>query len=379
MADQIHRIPSWFPQGGRHLPLRMRFAVAIYALVFGILITFTLLVALLISNYLERSGRETAKQQIAQTSEMLDMFYSTQIKKTDSIQFNPEMRRLLLARPGSVSEALSNRRELAIWLERTAYDIHYPELTFNSNYYGGASELSIFVKNDALLPTNSEFDRIMPYSAAVGTEWYEQLMQEDKALAWENNVIISGIRYVAAYRRILDPNSMQDIALLRICIPVNKIRNVLARAMAQDSVLLLYSDGGNSLIQLDNADHGVTAETLLLQIENNNAEEYITAPNGRQRLMVYTYRSGLNGWSITCALPTSRFWDDSREMIVIFSIAIIMVTVICFLVSMRLAGALTARIKMLDGKVGRLGEGDFNVFDGVGGNDELTRLDNRLM
>ena len=359
----------------KSLSIKKKITITFGILIITVLILSNSLLLILMNQKLINAEEQAMSTQAKQTIDILDLFFATQLKKTDAILTDPEITDLLLYNNTTIDKSIETRKQIFQKLERASFDYKYDEIK-GSNYFGGNSVMALYVKNQTLFPSEYESENLFPYNLAEKKEWFEDLKNDVKTFCWESGIIINGINYIACYRKIIDTDTLEDIAILRICIPTAKIQDFLVKNRIVNAKVIFYYDERNNLI----FSYGDKEMTDFLKGNMNSigsSEDNVAKLKvNDEKVLSYTSNSYLNDWKLTCIIPLSVIYQKTRFASILIILSMVVSSVLCLVFSSKISSAITSRIEVLLGKTMQLSNGNFDVTYSVGGNDEITDLDN---
>lgn len=338
-----------------------------------ILLTIAILSTLITSRMTDQA-KTAIKNQVDQTNDILELFFASQIKKTDYLLIDKDLSSWLQYDGDNLDEIFQIRSQITSKLFGYAYDFRYSEVK-GSNYYGGNAAISLYLKNKLLIPHGTPSDELLSYSEVQEAAWFQQLASGKSTFAWETGIMIDGTRYIGIYRRIIDMMEYDDIAVLRICVPVAKIQDFMIKNKIVAADAIVYFSDNNQVIWSSGDKELVSYTGQWIENGSTEADGMATVVINKKKYLLYRSTSPLNGWTLACAVPLADIYREAAFTTSIIFAVLVCAALISALISNRISSFITNRLGVLLKKTNRLAEGNFDMETAIGGEDEIAELD----
>lgn len=345
-------------------------------LAYSVFIIFPILILGLSSYYfLQKYMIEAEKNSIIQSMNQLnntiDYFCETYISKSQMFFNNIELQNAIKSNVNNVADVVESQKKITGILNQLNSDFRYPEMK-NSFYFGGNISIELYIMNDTL---SSYGGTTLPFNDIKNEEWCKGLYKSNKLFSWQSGNEINGSSYISLNRRLLDFDTTKDIGVLRINIPVVRIKNIIQRNMHANAYSYLYLDNNfNSIFTL--GDEAGTDSGIIEKIKTIKPDDIV---NGivinNKKLIVGCIDSDLTGWRLIYLTPLDPITSKTKTITIITIITIIISIVMCIFIATLISSFMTKRIDILVKKTNQIKEGNIAVNLVLRGNDEIGQLD----
>ncbi len=353
-----------------YIPLAVRIFLSVFLLLlllFGLL--FGTLMGLLHKEILQIETR-SMQRQVEQLDRMLDQIFAAQLKKGDSLLSNREFIALLSGSGDNPAQRVMARTNLERILSRAEMEYSYGK---GRQIYQIVPEFTVFTDNPYLIPSaysEGTLDDILRLDDMKDTEWYQDLVEEGNGFVWDGVRTLFQTGYMTGYRRIVDPDTLEMVGVLRLSIPLSGLEKVMEWSVGGEETRLYYlTTQGNVLFSFGGLPD---SEALRVQI---SAFSEGGAAAVRDGVFLCGSVSDFTKNQIVYAFSENLILHEFHRFSTLFAYAMCLIFFCAVPVIFVLSRWFTRRIRVLVEKTERLSEGCFDVTQHVHGNDELTELD----
>lgn len=349
--------------------------------VFSWIVLFIVLIPTLISY---RQSTLTLKQQYIdshrQIVKLIHENISSYVKQIDDLSLSPRK-----------DEQFMNALYGDSYVERTYIQNELRNIFYSRD---DIEMLSIYTPINGIKYTASrsfvnikvEEDRTVPQQ-----QWYQEAASSRRFLSIEpgratGQLTSRGDRPFLVYHRIII-NIADRKPIASVTITLNRSElDKIASELSQDSEAIagIFNNVGASLAQwgtwsqrqLDAvaATSLQTEHTDLTTVDPSELSQQSTLNISGVQTLLLSNTSEKTGWTLATLTPLSVLKEDAAKArtfnlllgIVLFIVFLIIVSIV--------ANAITRRLKQLSIRIGRLGDGNFNVIPEIAGNDEIASL-----
>jgi len=326
--------------------------------------------ALVMRSELLRRAQDSLMVSLAESSNTLDYFYSVYLAKSDTAFLDLELNELLTRESQGLGERIAQRRVIMEKLARmVTFDLRYPEVR-NSYYFGGSTRVRLYVRNRTLV---NEVD-FFPYEEIYHTAAFQNLMASAHMFSWDADEAVGGVPYVAFSRRLLNMETFEDIALMKVLLPTARVRNILLQNANSDVAAFVYSDASFGPIV------GGGAAQVQQQLTSGDIEgslgRVIEVHSGGQVHLVSTVASDLTGWNLTYAVPKALVVRSTRTVMALTATACVITIFLGVLASTLISSGITRHIDLLVLKTRRVAAGNLEIDEALRdtGSNEISQL-----
>jgi two-component system, sensor histidine kinase YesM len=361
---------------GTTFKLKFKLSLAFSLFISMLILLIGLTVNNVLQNKMEESEENYIKMNMLQLNNTIDYFYQVYMGKSDMLFGNSELISLIKSHSENIADTIDTQQKILKFLYQLQMNLKYPELK-SSYYFGGDLSVKLYVRNHALLSYASD---ISSYDEIKDQKWCQRLFTEKNMFSWEsnldaNNTAQNSIGYISFSRRLLDLETVKDIAVLRVSIPVSRIKNILKNNIQNHIQSFFYVDERGNII----AKYGDDKYTNIDFFKKVNKQEH---SDNIEDLTVYGKKvkigsvvSELTGWKLIYITPIVYITEKTRFITTFITVMIIVSVLVSIFIATVISTFITKRVKILEKKTKRIISGDFSVDVVISGNDEITELD----
>lgn len=294
----------------------------------------------------------------------LDYFYGTYLAKSDVIFVDNNLSELVLDL--RINPSILIQSEINEILGRMALELRYPEVK-STYYFGGAPIFNLYISS---IKEGSYINNIKSYDDVKDLPWFRELRDEKRMFSWMGIHVEDGTKYISFHRKLIDRETLEDIAIFEFLIPVEKITNIIDGNLHLGVQSYFYLDSDSNVVTRYGSD---SYDSILNSVYVNKAGiSEVSIDN--KKFMVSNIRSELNEWTLIYLLPYETVYAQTKFIIpttiMMGSIALL----VAFFVGAALSRLITRRINILNEKTHYIAQGHFLTRADVEGNDEIAQL-----
>ena len=351
--------------------LKNKLIISFSVLIFVLVLLIGLVMHIVMQRKFEEAEKNSLRMSMIQLNNSIDYFYEAYMGKTDMTFNNSELAHLIMKQNGDIAEATDSQRKIGGILGQLTSDLKYPEMK-SSYYFGGYIKAKLFVDNDSL---SSYAGDISAYSEIEDQEWCRKLFTESRTFSWESNVQYNNFNNIVLSRRLMDFNTVKDIAVLRLYIPITRLKNIIDSNIHDHIKSLLYVDENYKIITTS-GDKKYTSSDFLdgikhLKLSGNVVNTKVYG----NTILIGSITSNITKWKLIFVTPTTYITEKTRFITSFTAFMIIISIIICILIATIISSFITRRIDILVEKTKSIASGDLSVNVKIKGNDEIAELD----
>jgi len=343
---------------------------------FSILIVLTTLLIGLTSTYFSRkylieSEKNNIKQSMEQLNNSLDYFFEIYMDRVNLVFMSDELQKIMDTQVTNIGIAADINKKIQLLCSYIENDNKYPEIK-NSYYYGGNILYKLYLDNNTI---NAFGGDTKPLSIIKNEKWYKEFESETRAFKWQSGEKINGVSYISLSRRLIHFEDSKTKGLIKVYIPVNRIKGVITSNVRSKFHKIYYVDDSyNKIISVGNEE--LNEVNYIESLKNKNLPEGIntTSINGN-KFLVGSLKSSSTGWRILYLVPFYEITKKTQSMLIITAISTLIALTLCIFIAYIISNIFNKRIKTLVKKANMIGEHNLNTGISLEGNDELGQLD----
>lgn len=351
--------------------LRNKLIIAFSVLVLLPIVFIGLSSNLISKKYLLESEKNSLKQSMEQLNNTIDNFFEIYMNKSEMIFNSQELQEAIIKENSNLVDQLASHDKIARIIGQLTNDVRYPFMK-NSYYFGGSLKVVIYPMNKNLSPDG---DGIRSYEDIENEEWCRELHKSGRLFSWQSNVADkNGSHYIAMNRRLLDFNSSLDIAVLRLYIPVERIRNIVEKNIHSHAHGLLFVD--DKLKNIVAAGEISKNEDFQRQIMEMKLVEGVNevSINGTGYIIGYL-NSSTTGWKLLYVTPVREITNKIRTITLITLVTVVVSIFMCIIIATLVSSFVTRRINLLVNKTNCINGDNLSIPMEIRGADEIGQLD----
>ena len=322
-------------------------------------------------NYLVGAERNSITNSMKQLNNSIDYFYGIYMNKSLMLYSNPDIQKIATNHVHDIEEKTQLQLKIYEIIGQITSDTQVAYLK-DSYYFGGTLKVEIYLKNDTIYANN---DDIFYFEDAVNQEWYKSLKNSGDYYGWQSNVVDKdGNEYICLNQRLVDFKDSSDIGVLRIMLPIERVREILVRNVYSEATNFTYTDEKYGKI----VTYGklLNDDTYFNKLKALNLEKGVNVVTlDGKKYLVGLIHSKITGWNLIYLVPMSVITDKTRNISVITVLTAFFSILICFIIASFVAERITRRIDVLVEKTNRIKKGDFTIREHIEGKDEIGQLD----
>lgn len=322
--------------------------------------------------FMIQSEKDSLKQSMEQLNNTIDYFFETYLNKSEMLYTNVELQNYLAKQNEDIEDFVETNRKINAVIDQMVNEVHYSYLK-NSYNFGGNLRAKIYVMNPTI---HLDGYNIFYYSDIMDEEWYQELIESDKYVSWQSGFLDKNNNYnVVINRRLIDFKTHQDIGILRLFIPAERIYNLITNNINSHICNILFVDDKFNII----------ASTGSLFQNNDNLFDKRQFSNKTQAITEVDFdgkwyiegniNSEITGWNLIYLMPVSIITGRVRSITKIVILTTIISLIICIFVSSLVSSFVTGRIDILVEKANAISQGNLTISTKLSGNDEIGQLD----
>lgn len=313
--------------------------------------------------------QHSIQQSVSQLNNAIDSFLEIYFNKSQTLMNNFQMQKELRKQNVNIDDVVQTLHTINYIISELINDMKYPYLK-NSYYFGGNLQIKIYSKNETLL---SDGKNVLTYKDFENEPWVLALQASEKSFSWQSMIDADGNKYISLARRLLDYDTSQDLGVMQLLIPIERIENIIAKNNLTSDSQFLYLDNQNHIIASNNKQFDVLPwrEVVSQQLAN---EVRVVSFGGRKWIGGY-YLSDITGWKLIYLMPIDSVTKTANVIKYVTIITIIVSLIACILMAIFFSSYLTRRIGVLVRKTNRIRNGDLSIDAIIPGNDEIGQLD----
>lgn len=348
------------------LVLSFLLVICVSASVFGIWCST------LFRSYLIEGEKKFLNQSVLQLNSTIDYFFEVYLHKMEMMYSNVELQELITKKNDNLVELVDTYYGINKIIRQITDDIRNPLLE-GTYYVGGRLKVQLYTMNQSLV---SDGQQILLYEDIKDELWCKNLYSSGKIVTFEKGVQDkNGETYIVVNQRLIDFKNMQDIGILRLHIPIERVKNVISKNLPMDAYMVLYMDEeGEEIVRAGRIDYNISVDEILGSI--GNEEMYIDEVFIHDNCYVVgKIASKITDWDILYLLPentiTKKVYVFARITFVVALGCIFLGIIIAIFISR----SITKRINVLVEKANAITESNIQVQTVIEGNDEIGQLD----
>lgn len=315
---------------------------------------------------LEKTEFQNMDSRIGQVTNAMDYLVELYINKAMMLWSSASFNKTLNGEYATLLEKKEAAENIEDMLGQISADIRNKNL-HNSYYVGGNLQVCLFVKNESLY---WNYKTVAPLSEIEGESLYQQMLEEDAMYVWHMS---EKGDYAALDYRIINFDTGEDCALLRIQVPRQRLYDVLEKNRGdEEAEIYCFDPSGNLTISTVSAlDEGELKR--LAELEAGDTM-YQFRVNG-EKCFIRKSLAPITGWTIVYTLPGRLVIASLQKMITVIILIFVGSIFLSIYAANKIAPVLTRRLDTLLHKTEQVKEGNFAVTEVIEGEDEIGRLD----
>ena len=342
-------------------------------------LTFILIVILflglasrfVLQGYIQDYEKKLLTQNMNQLNNAIDSFFEIYMSKSDMLFDNLDLQEAITKVNESLSDTVASHNKIRTISNQFLSDFRYPFIK-SSYYFGGAIRAVWYLDNDSL---RSDGYAIFNYSSIKDEEWCQNLMNSKNIMfSWQSGVTYKGSEYIVMNRKLIEFNAIKNIGVLRIYIPVARVKNIISGNIQSEDYDFLYMDGNKAVIFTGNLFNG--NEKFFNKINNlelKSETSYVTLD--KEKYIGGYLNSEVTGWRLIYLTPMKFITEKTKFIDLITLITILISIILCIIIATLVSSFVTKRVGILVEKTNKITGGNFKVDLTLKGNDEIGQLD----
>lgn len=314
------------------------------------------------------------QQSVSQLNNSIDSFLEIYFNKSQMLFNNTQMQNELRKKNFNIDDVVQAHYAINDIISEIISDMKYPYLK-HSYYFGGNLQLRIYPRNETLL---SDGGNILPIKDIENEPWFLALQSSNVSFTWQSGIKdASGNLYISLTRRLFDFDTGQDLGVMQLMIPIERIQNIIEQNNLTSDFRFFYLNGQNQLIASNSKPSEELPWTEIAGMAKADEVNEISL-SGRKWIAGYQL-SDMTDWNLVYFMPidivtkTVKTIKNVTIMIVLGSLLASIVVAIIF------SSYLTKRISVLLRKTNRIRDsGEMTIDIVIPGNDEIGQLDNNF-
>lgn len=212
--------------------------------------------------------------------------------------------------------------------------------------------------------------------AAIDHDEFVRLTKEaGGAVVWRGRFEDKGVDYVSVNRQLKSFDTLEEIGLLSIQIPVSQVEYILTENNDGYNMKVYLIDEDDQIIENKN-DAIFFEEEYVIKLYSSVAPEYgHTIEYEGVRYLVDTITMKGTGWQLMAVYPYDVVTETLKPYQLLISIILLLGLFMAILFSILISNAVTKRIDLITLKMGQLSIDRHADVAPIGGNDEIGELD----
>jgi sensor histidine kinase YesM len=318
---------------------------------------------------LQDSEMRALMQSLTQLNHSID-YYLGAYQNVSSLLFqNYELQSTLSQETNDLNDAIAARKNASRIVYQVLSSIQPQEIESTGNRPTDII-VRFYVENKKL---SSYLGDIVPLEDIQAEPWFITTYQQSTAPVWQSHAVLLDTQYVVLNRKVVDFRTFQPLGMMRVFIPVLKIKSLISWNTPDNPYRYFYVD--EQFTDIINAGVGPSDDMLRLIKAQGLTDNLSLLKAGEKEYIVGMARSSVTGWRLIFVAPTDVITAKTRTVSTITLISMLGSLVLCIIISVLFADFLTDRIDVLLKKTKRVDKDQFAIQQVIKGSDEIGQLD----
>lgn len=230
----------------------------------------------------------------------------------------------------------------------------------------------IYVQNESM-PIDGGL--IMEYGAIAHNEYVNEVVDADGALVWRGRYDEKGVDYISLNRQLKNFDTLDNIGLLSIMIPVDQIEYFLTENNDGYNMRVYLIDNNDQIIENRN-ETLIFEDDFILDLSRQVQEnEMVSVTYEGKNYLSDLMPIDLIGWKLMAIYPSETIEESLRPFQFMIGLILLGGLMFSILISSLMANTMTRRLDMIVNKMDRLRVDRHQQVEHIGGKDEIGHLD----
>lgn len=230
----------------------------------------------------------------------------------------------------------------------------------------------IYVQNESM-PIDGGL--IMEYGAIAHNEYVDEVLDADGALVWRGRYDEKGVDYISLNRQLKNFDTLDNIGLLSIMIPVDQIEYFLTENNDGYNMRVYLIDNNDQIIENRN-ETLIFEDDFILDLSRQVQEnEMVSVTYEGKNYLSDLMPIDLIGWKLMAIYPSETIEESLRPFQFMIGLILLGGLMFSILISSLMANTMTRRLDMIVTKMDRLRVDRHQQVEHIGGKDEIGHLD----
>ena len=340
-------------------------AMIIPLILLGLYYNFTM------ENSILESEKKTLTQRAYQLNNTLDMFLDTYLSGSSMLFNNTEIQQAIVSKPQNLAGIIQTRKDIVKILSSVNNLIRFPEIR-DSDYARGETVVELYIFNETIGRYGGD---ISDFNQIENELWCRLLYQSNVTVVWQPNIKYNNISYIALNRRLVNFKTGEDIGVLRIYIPSERLQKIIEKSLSNSEDMILYYSVQDMIpvaaAGMTGHEEEVIKKAMSIESESSIANVNILKKSYLLKKLI----SETNGWTLDFFASTQDITMTSRKVTLSMIMTVLLSLVLCIGSSALLATFITRRLNVLVAKTNQIGENSLVADLHLQGEDEIGQID----
>ncbi len=241
----------------------------------------------------------------------------------------------------------------------------------------GIQRIRLYADNDYLYASGQ--NDIIQLREAANDHWYDALLSQDERMWFApadfSDQPLPEQTYFSSMQVIYNPGNVKEpLAVLRADADAERMITLVENTSVTENGILLLLKDQEILYHSDNSTLPDTLCAIVEELPVPDGNTWIPIEAGGEQYYAQCSSLSKSGWYMASVLPFSDIFQLSHEFRLEMLIAVILISVIAYLLAVAISQSTLKRISLLTQTMQAVQEGNVDVRPEPSGNDEVAQL-----